>query len=66
MNYRLDKNVSSMSSLQDKKANYWLNKSAEERLHASWYLTCCAYGLEFHFHHKLDKTVHSVRSRDNG
>lgn len=44
----------------DEDLDYWLSKSVPERLAASWYLTCCAYGLEYRADHKLDRTVFSM------
>lgn len=40
---------------------FWLEKSPFERLAASYYLTCCAYGLEYKADHKLDRTFYGSR-----
>lgn len=59
--YRLDKNVSKITTLNEASSNYgyWKNKSITERLAAGIYLIKTAYRLtEFP---KMDKTIHSIR-----
>jgi len=61
--YQLDKSYAKAQSFAeaDNQYVYWEKQSVEERLKASWYITCQAYGLEYSTQHKLDKTVHSTR-----
>lgn len=41
--------------------DYWKSKTPEERLEASWYLTCIAYGIDPENPPRIDKTVGSSR-----
>ena len=63
MTYKLDKSYSKSQSFKeaDDHSEYWQDQSIEERLRASWYLICQAYGLEYSTKHKLDRTVHLIR-----
>ena len=63
--FRLDKSKFSEGK-QDQQSNsvdYWMSKTPLERLEASWYLTCCAYGIDINNPPRLDKTVFSYRKR---
>ena len=61
--YRLDRSYAKAQSFEDADNQYdfWSKKSVGERLRASWYLTCQAYGLEYRTDHKLDRSIHSMR-----
>ena len=64
MPYKLNKSLSKQQSFTEaERANkiFWRDKTPEERLKASWYLTCQAWGLLYSTDRKLDKTVFSSR-----
>lgn len=58
MEPKLDRTFSKTQKLEEQGFNeaYWLTKTPSERLAAAYYLTCCAYGLEYSADHKLDRT----------
>lgn len=63
---RLDRNFAKAGKLEEGQNNvvYWLTKSPRERLCAAYYLTCCAYGIEYTADHKLDRSVFSMRKHN--
>jgi len=63
VSYKLDKSYSKAQSFKeaDNQYDYWQQRSVEERLEASWYLTCQAFGLKYSTKHKLDRTIHFTR-----
>lgn len=64
--YRLDKSAFSIKnqSTEPKSYNYWLNKTAEERLKAAWYLILSAYDCDEHNPPRLDRKVFHIKLRD--
>jgi hypothetical protein len=66
--YRLDRQAFSVQSFEEasKQRDYWMQKTAMERLAAAWYLVCTAYQLDYHGQHRLDRTAFSIRTRSNG
>jgi hypothetical protein len=61
--YRLDRTVFSIQSKKDaaNTTKYWLSQSPEERWRAAWYLTCCAYGVDYDNPPRLDRSLFSMR-----
>jgi hypothetical protein len=61
--YRLDRNAFKIKTFQEADHNtaYWLNKSAEERFAASWYLICQAWGIDPNDPPSLDRKAFSAR-----
>jgi len=47
--YRLDRTAFKIQSFKEADNNraYWLSKTPAERWAAAWYLTCCAYGIDY-------------------
>lgn len=66
--YRLDRQAFSIQSFEkaSKQRDYWMQRTAMERLAAAWYLVCTAYQLEYQDEHHMDRTAFSVRTRSNG
>lgn len=66
--YRLDRQAFSVQSFEEasKQRDYWMQKTAMERLAAAWYLVCTAYELDHHGKHRIDRTAFSIRTRSNG
>lgn len=62
-NYRLDKSYFKAQTFEqaDNNTIYWLQKSISERLQASWYLTCCAYGYSRQDQPRMEKNIFSMR-----
>jgi hypothetical protein len=62
-NYRLDRTFGKAQSFKeaDNNRDYWLQKSAGERLRAAWYLISCAYRFDLDSPPRLDKRVFSMR-----
>lgn len=65
LHFRSDKTKFKISTFEEADNNlaYWLSKSPKERLCASWYLTCCAYGLDYTKNHPVDRTVFTMKKR---
>ena len=61
--YRLDKTYFKAQSFKeaDNNIEYWRTKSVSERLQASWFLTCHAYGYSSEDPPGMDKTAFSMR-----
>lgn len=61
--FKLDRTVFKHQSIEeaDKNTNYWLSKTHEERLAASFYLNSIAYNFDINNPPKMDKTVFSMR-----
>ncbi len=61
--YRLDRTAFKIQSFEEAAdtKEYWLSKTPDERLAAAWYLTCCAYGIDYDNPPRLDRTVFSMR-----
>lgn len=66
--YRLDRQAFNIQSFEEasKQRDYWMQKTAMERLAAAWYLVCKAYQLDYHGQHRLDRTAFRVRKLSNG
>jgi len=66
--YRLDRQAFNIQSFEaaSSQRDYWMQKTATERLAAAWYLVCAAYQLDYHVKHRLDRTAFSIRTRSNG
>ena len=62
-NYRLDKSYFKAQTFEEaeNKTAYWRQKSISERLQASWFLTCCAYGYYGQDQPRMKKNVFSMR-----
>lgn len=63
---KMDKNSFRILSFTEKnnRAEYWRKKTSQDRLAAAWYLICCAYNIEFHGKHRIDKTQFKIRTWD--
>lgn len=64
--FRLDRNAFRAGKLADQEkidASYWATKTIDERIQASWYMTCKAYGFDPHHPPKLDRTVFRAEKR---
>jgi hypothetical protein len=61
--YKLDRTAFSIKTFKEADNNraYWLSKTPAERWAAAWYLTCCAYGIDYKNPPKLDRTAFSMR-----
>jgi len=61
--YRLDRTAFKIQTFAeaDNTKDYWLKKTPEERLRASWFLTCAAYGIDYNNPPCLDKLHFSMR-----
>jgi hypothetical protein len=64
--YRLDKSAFTIKNQtnEPKSYHYWLNKTAEERLKAAWYLIQSAYDCNLQYPPRLDRTVFQVKQRN--
>jgi len=64
--FKLDRTVFKHQSIEeaDKNTNYWLSKTLEERLAASFYLNSIAYNFDINNPPKMDRTVFSMRKND--
>lgn len=63
VDFKLDRTVFKHQSLEetDKNTNYWLSKTPEERLVASFYINSIAYNFDINNPPKMDKTVFIMR-----
>ena len=62
--YKLDRNAHWAGKIEDqtrRNVQFWSKKTIEERLKASWYLTCMAYGIDPDNPPPMDKTKFSSR-----
>jgi hypothetical protein len=61
--YRLDRTSFKIQTYDEATHTraFWLSKSVNERLKASWYLTCAAFNIDIQNPPKLDKSVFSLR-----
>lgn len=66
VDFKLDSTVFKYQSLEeaDKNTNYWLSKTAEERLAASFYLNSIVYNFDINNPPKMDRTVFNMRKND--
>ena len=64
--YRLDKSAFTIKNqtIEPKSCDYWLDKTAEERLKAAWYLILSAYDCDAHNPPRLDRTYFQVKQRN--
>ena len=62
--YRLDKTQFAIKTFEQAENNleYWLSKTPAERWAAAWYLTCCAYNLDYNNPPRLDKSQFYIRN----
>ncbi|CAN5345339.1 hypothetical protein BH09BAC1_BH09BAC1_26320 [soil metagenome] len=62
--YRLDRTAFKIQTFEeaDNNRDYWLSKTPEERMAAAWYLTCCAYGIDYKNPPRLDRECFSMRN----
>ena len=67
MEKRLDKTKFKIQSFEeaDHQTAYWRNKTMDERLQAAYHLSLRAYGYDPEHPPKMDKSVFSIRSRNN-
>ena len=64
--FKFDRNVFRAGKLEDQdrlNARYWSKKSIDERMQASWYMTCKAYGLDPKNPPRMDKTFFKAEKR---
>ena len=61
--YKLDRTAYKIQSFEEADNNklFWLEKSPAERWAAAWYLTCCAYNIDYKNPPRLDKNVFNMR-----
>ncbi len=66
VDFKLDRTVFKHQSLEeaDKNTNYWLSKTPEERLAASFYLNSIAYNFDINNPPRMDRAVFSMRKND--
>jgi hypothetical protein len=64
--FKFDRTVFKHQSIEeaDKNTNYWLSKTAEERLATSFYLNSIAYNFDINNPPRMDRTVFSMRKND--
>lgn len=64
--YRLDRTTFTIQTFKEAahQRSYWLTRSPYERLAAAWYLICSAYNLDRSQPHRLDRTVFSMRKKE--
>ena len=64
--YRLDKSAFTVKNQtnEPKSYHYWLNKTAEERLNAAWYLILSAFDCDAHNPPQLDRKVFHIKRRN--
>lgn len=64
--YRLDRTAFAIQTFEEAahQRAYWLTRAPRERLAAAWYLICSAYNLDHSKHHRLDRTVFSMRKQN--
>ena len=66
VSFKLNKSVSKARSFAEAEREnkiFWKDKTPRERLKASWYLTCQAWGLPYTTDIKLDKKIFSCRKQ---
>ncbi len=64
--YKFDRSAFKVNSFKeaDNNYSYWMQKSADERFAAAWYLISYAWGFDPNNPPRMDKTIFS--SRKNG
>lgn len=63
--FRLDRTAFVIQNMESAahQRSYWLAKKPQERLAASWYLTCAAWNLDIKKEHRLDRNCFSIRHK---
>lgn len=63
---RLDRTAFRAGKLEEQEkldARYWANRTIDERMQSSWYMTCKAYGFDPMDPPRLDKTIFKSEKR---